>query len=147
MKKKLTIKNGQITYKTAKKVVKSTDAYSSYINYATGTHHISKKNLLSREEFNTAMAGQKARGRKTSGKIIAELQATEGYTQKEIRSRWHASQKLGTTLSKKQFIARGEYKSVDKLASNLYERLKEEYPGLETWQYSRMIGQEIYGSD
>lgn len=147
MKMKFAVKKGKIVQIKKEIIPKKNDAYTSYVNYALGTHHLDKNKLLTRSQFNTALAAEKAKGRKTSGRYIAELQAHEGYTNKEIRARWHATQLKDSSLTKKEFIATGKYKDLDVMAENLYARLKKEHPGLTSKQYSLIISQEIYGSE
>ena len=154
MKQKYIIKKGKlIPVKSGKKLTKKPNtSYERYVNIAKGIG-IRKSEIVSEDEYITAVAGEKARGLPAKPKDIAYKQKYRA-TERQTRAYWKAYKRTaaGELMTYKEFINKGYHLDVKGLVKERYEELKEYYKdklandGMSTTMLGNIISSEFFGS-
>ena len=129
MKQKYIIKKGKlIPVKSGKKLTKKPNtSYERYVNIAKGIG-IRKSEIVSENEYITAVAGEKARGLPARPKDIAYKQKYRA-TERQTRAYWKAYKRTaaGELVTYKEFINKGYHLEVKDSVKERYDQLKEYY--------------------
>ena len=154
MKQKYIIKKGKlIPVKSGKKLTKKPNtSYERYVNIAKGIG-IRKSEIVSEDEYITAVAGEKARGLPAKPKDIAYKQKYRA-TERQTRTYWKAYKRTaaGELMTYKEFINKGYHLEVKGLVKERYEELKEYYKNelannnISTTMLGNIISSEFFGS-
>ena len=154
MKQKYIIKKGKlIPVKSGKKLTKKPNtSYERYVNIAKGIG-IRKSEIVSEDEYITAVAGEKARGLPAKPKDIAYKQKYRA-TERQTRAYWKAYKRTaaGELVTYKEFINKGYHLEVNELVKERYDQLKEYYKNelannnISTTMLGNIISSEFFGS-
>ena len=154
MKQKYIIKKGKlIPVKSGKKLIKKPNtSYERYVNIAKGIG-IRKSEIVSENEYITAVAGEKARGLPARPKDIAYKQKYKA-TERQTRAYWKAYKRTadGELVTYKEFINRGYHLEVKESVKERYDQLKEYYKDqlanddISTTMLGNIISSEFFGS-
>lgn len=154
MKQKYIIKKGKlIPVKSGKKLIKKPNtSYERYVNIAKGIG-IRKSEIVSENEYITAVAGEKARGLPARPKDIAYKQKYRA-TERQTRAYWKAYKRTadGELVTYKEFINRGYHLEVKESVKERYDQLKEYYKDqlanddISTTMLGNIISSEFFGS-
>ena len=154
MKQKYIIKKGKlIPVKSGKKLTKKPNtSYERYVNIAKGIG-IRKSEIVSEDEYITAVAGEKARGLPAKPKDIAYKQKYRA-TERQTRAYWKAYKRTaaGELVTYKEFINKGYHLEVKDLVKERYDQLKEYYKNelanddISTAMLGNIISSEFFGS-
>ena len=154
MKQKYMIKKGKlIPVKSGKKLTKKPNtSYERYVNIAKGIG-IRKSEIVSENEYITAVAGEKARGLPAKPKDIAYKQKYRA-TERQTRAYWKAYRRtgVGELMTYKEFINKGYHLDVKDVVKERYDQLKEYYKDqlanddISTTMLGNIISSEFFGS-
>ena len=154
MKQKYIIKKGKlIPVKSGKKLIKKPNtSYERYVNIAKGIG-IRKSEIVSENEYITAVAWEKARGLPARPKDIAYKQKYRA-TERQTRAYWKAYKRTadGELVTYKEFINRGYHLEVKQSVKERYDQLKEYYKDklanddISTTMLGNIISSEFFGS-
>lgn len=154
MKQKYIIKKGKlIPVKSGKKLTKKPNtSYERYVNIAKGIG-IRKSEIVSENEYITAVAGEKARGLPAKPKDIAYKQKYRA-TERQTKAYWKAYKRTaaGDLVTYKEFINKGYHLEVKELVKERYDQLKEYYKDklenddISTVVLGNIISSEFFGS-
>lgn len=154
MKQKYIIKKGKlIPVKSGKKLTKKPNtSYERYVNIAKGIG-IRKSEIVSEDDYITAVAGEKARGLPARPKDMAYKQKYRA-TERQTRAYWKAYKRTaaGELMTYKEFINKGYHLDVKGLVKERYEELKEYYKDalanndISTTMLGNIISSEFFGS-
>ena len=154
MKQKYIIKKGKlIPVKSGKKLTKKPNtSYERYVNIAKGIG-IRKSEIVSEDEYITAVAGEKARGLPAKPKDIAYKQKYRA-TERQTRAYWKAYKRTaaGELVTYKEFINKGYHLEVKESVKERYDQLKEYYKDqlanddISTTMLGNIISSEFFGS-
>ena len=154
MKQKYIIKKGKlIPVKSGKKLTKKPNtSYERYVNIAKGIG-IRKSEIVSENEYITAVAGEKARGLPAKPKDIAYKQKYRA-TERQTRAYWKAYKRTaaGELVTYKEFINKGYHLEVKDSVKERYDQLKEYYKDklanddISTTMLGNIISSEFFGS-
>ena len=154
MKQKYIIKKGKlIPVKSGKKLIKKPNtSYERYVNIAKGIG-IRKSEIVSENEYITAVAGEKARGLPARPKDIAYKQKYRA-TERQTRAYWKAYKRTaaGELVTYKEFINKGYHLEVKESVKERYDQLKEYYKDqlanddISTTMLGNIISSEFFGS-
>lgn len=154
MKQKYIIKKGKlIPVKSGKKLTKKPNtSYERYVNIAKGIG-IRKSEIVSEDEYITAVAGEKARGLPAKPKDIAYKQKYRA-TERQTRAYWKAYKRTaaGDLVTYKEFINKGYHLEVKESVKERYDQLKEYYKNelanddISTAMLGNIISSEFFGS-
>lgn len=154
MKQKYIIKKGKlIPVKSGKKLTKKPNtSYERYVNIAKGIG-IRKSEIVSEDEYITAVAGEKARGLPAKPKDIAYKQKYRA-TERQTRAYWKAYKRtgVGELMTYKEFINKGYHLEVKDSVKERYDQLKEYYKDklanddMSTTMLGNIISSEFFGS-
>ena len=154
MKQKYIIKKGKlIPVKSGKKLTKKPNtSYERYVNIAKGIG-IRKSEIVSENEYITAVAGEKGRGLPAKPKDIAYKQKYRA-TERQTRAYWKAYKRtaVGELMTYKEFINKGYHLDVKGLVKERYDQLKEYYKDqlanddISTTMLGNIISSEFFGS-
>ena len=154
MKQKYIIKKGKlIPVKSGKKLTKKPNtSYERYVNIAKGIG-IRKSEIVSEDEYITAVAGEKARGLPAKPKDIAYKQKYRA-TERQTKAYWKAYKRTaaGELVTYKEFINKGYHLEVKDLVKERYDQLKEYYKDklanddMSTTMLGNIISSEFFGS-
>ena len=130
MKQKYIIKKGKLipVKNGGKKLTKKPNtSYERYVNIAKGIG-IRKSEIVSENEYITAVAGEKARGLPARPKDIAYKQKYRA-TERQTRAYWKAYKRTaaGELVTYKEFINKGYHLEVKDSVKERYDQLKEYY--------------------
>ena len=153
---KYTIKKGKVVLnKPAKPKAKPT-AYERYLNIARD-NRVPKSEILTKEEYNTAVVSNKLRNRGATPSSIVRQQLQGGLSDKQYRAALNAARRMDPTMTRKKFTKTRGWESIDSYVSQRYEELKDIYHydelkdkddiKLKTTMFARIISTEIYGSE
>ena len=153
---KYTIKKGKVILnEPAKPKVKPT-GYERYLNIARD-NGIPKSEILTKEEYNTAVVSNKLRNIAAKPDSIVRQQLHDGLTDKQYRAAFHAAKHMDPTISRKKFTETRGWESINDYVSARYEELKAIYhydelkdkkdKKIKTTIFARIISTEIYGSE
>ena len=154
MKQKYIIKKGKlIPVKSGKKLTKKPNtSYERYVNMAKGIG-IRKSEIVSEDEYITAVAGEKARGLPARPKDIAYKQKYRA-TERQTKAFWKAYKRTaaGELVTYKEFINKGYHLEVKESVKARYDQLKEYYKDklanddISTTVLGNIISSEFFGS-
>ena len=154
MKQKYIIKKGKIIpVKSGKKLTKKPNtSYERYVNIAKGIG-IRKSEIVSEDEYITAVAGEKARGLPAKPKDIAYKQKYRA-TERQTRAYWKAYKRTaaGELVTYREFINKGYHLEVKDSVKERYDQLKEYYKDklanddMSTTMLGNIISNEFFGS-
>lgn len=154
MKQKYIIKKGKlIPVKSGKKLTKKPNtSYERYVNIAKGIG-IRKSEIVSEDEYITAVAGEKARGLPAKPKDIAYKQKYRA-TERQTKAYWKAYKQTaaGELVTYREFINKGYHLEVKDLVKERYDQLKEYYKdalannNISTTMLGNIISSEFFGS-
>ena len=154
MKQKYIIKKGKlIPVKSGKKLTKKPNtSYERYVNIAKGIG-IRKSEIVSEDEYITAVAGEKARGLPARPKDIAYKQKYRA-TERQTRIYWKAYKRTaaGELMTYREFINKGYHHEIPGLVEERYNQLKEYYKDelssghMSTTMLGHIISSEFFGS-
>ena len=154
MKQKYIIKKGKlIPVKSGKKLTKKPNtSYERYVNIAKGIG-IRKSEIVSENEYITAVAGEKARGLPAKPKDIAYKQKYRA-TERQTRAYWKAYKRTaaGELVTYKEFINKGYHLEVKDSVKERYDQLKEYYKDklanddISTTMLGNINSSEFFGS-
>ena len=154
MKQKYIIKKGKlIPVKSGKKLTKKPNtSYERYVNMAKGIG-IRKSEIVSEDEYITAVAGEKARGLPARPKDIAYKQKDRA-TERQTKAFWKAYKRTaaGELVTYKEFINKGYHLEVKESVKARYDQLKEYYKDklanddISTTVLGNIISSEFFGS-
>lgn len=154
MKQKYIIKKGKlIPVKSGKKLTKKPNtSYERYVNIAKGIG-IRKSEIVSEDEYITAVAGEKARGLPARPKDIAYKQKYRA-TERQTKAFWKAYKRTaaGELVTYKEFINKGYHLEVKESVKARYDQLKEYYKDklanddISTTVLGNIISSEFFGS-
>lgn len=154
MKQKYIIKKGKlIPVKSGKKLTKKPNtSYERYINIAKGIG-IRKSEIVSEDEYITAVAGEKARGLPAKPKDIAYKQKYRA-TERQTKAYWKAYKRTaaGELVTYREFINKGYHLEVKESVKERYDQLKEYYKDklankdISTVMLGNIISSEFFGS-
>ena len=154
MKQKYIIKKGKlIPVKSGKKLTKKPNtSYERYVNIAKGIG-IRKSEIVSEDEYITAVAGEKARGLPARPKDIAYKQKYKA-TERQTKAFWKAYKRTaaGELVTYKEFINKGYHLEVKDSVKERYDQLKEYYKDklanddMSTTMLGNIISSEFFGS-
>ena len=154
MKQKYIIKKGKlIPVKSGKKLTKKPNtSYERYVNIAKGIG-IRKSEIVSEDEYITAVAGEKARGLPAKPKDIAYKQKYRA-TERQTRAYWKAYKRTaaGELVTYREFINKGYHLEVKDSVKERYDQLKEYYKDklanddMSTTMLGNIISSEFFGS-
>ena len=154
MKQKYIIKKGKIIpVKSGKKLTKKPNtSYERYVNIAKGIG-IRKSEIVSENEYITAVAGEKARGLPAKPKDIAYKQKYRA-TERQTRAYWKAYKRtgVGVLMTYREFINKGYHLDVKEVVKERYDQLKEYYKDqlanddISTTVLGHIISSEFFGS-
>lgn len=151
--KKYIIKKGKVVLNKPAKPKAKLTGYERYVNIAKGIG-ISKSEIISENEYITAVAGEKARGLPARPKDIAfkqKYQATERYT----RVYWKAYKRTtadSELMTYREFINKGYHHEMPGVVEERYNQLKEYYKDdlssgrMSTTMLGHIISSEFFGS-
>ena len=130
MKQKYIIKKGKLipVKNGGKKLTKKPNtSYERYVNIAKGIG-IRKSEIVSEDDYITAVAGEKARGLPARPKDIAYKQKYRA-TERQTRAYWKAYKRTaaGELVTYKEFINKGYHLEVKDSVKERYDQLKEYY--------------------
>ena len=153
---KYTIKKGKVVLNKPTKPKAKPTGYERYLIFAHD-YGIPKSEILTREEYNTAVVSNKERNISAKPDSIVRQQLHDGLTDKEFRARLNAARRKIPTMSRKKFTETRGWESINDLVSRRYEELKAIYhydelkkdkdKKIATTVFARMISTEIYGSE
>lgn len=156
MKKKFIIKKGKlIPVKTGGKKLTNMQpntSYERYVNIAKGIG-IHKSEIISEDEYITAVAGEKARGLPARPKDIAFKQKYTA-TERQTKAYWKAYKRtaVGETMTYREFINKGIHHDVKEVVKERYDQLKEYYKDqlanddMTLTMLANIISSEFFGS-
>ena len=154
MKQKYIIKKGKlIPVKSGKKLTKKPNtSYERYVNIAQGMG-IRKSEIVSEDEYITAVAGEKARGLPAKPRDIAYKQKYQA-TERQTRAFWKAYKRtgVGELMTYREFINKGYHLDVKEVVKERYDQLKEYYEDklangeMSTTMLGNIISSEFFGS-
>jgi len=99
---KYTIKKGKVVLnKPAKPKAKPT-AYERYLNIARD-NKVPKSEILTKEEYNTAVVSNKLRNRGATPSSIVRQQLQGGLSDKQYRAALNAARRMDPTMTRKKF--------------------------------------------
>lgn len=154
--KKYIIKKGKlIPVKTSGKKLtkKPTTSYERYVNIAKGIG-IPRSEIVSENDYITAVAGEKARGLPAKPKDIAFKQKYAA-TERQTRIYWKAYKRTtadSELMTYKQFINAGYHHEMPGVVEERYNQLKEYYKDelssgrMSTTMLGHIISSEFFGS-
>ena len=153
---KYTIKKGKVVLnKPAKSKAKLT-GYERYLNIAHD-NRVPKSEILTKEEYNTAVVTNKLRNIPAKPDAIVRQQLHDGLTDRQYRAALNAARRMDPTMSRKKFTETRGWESINDYVSKRYEELKDIYHydelkdkkdiKLKTTLFARIISTEIYGSE
>lgn len=103
---------------------------------------------VSKSEFLTLRAAEKAKGRDYSIKELARYYGHYGYTEKEIRARWNAEKRLNKpTMSRKQYINNALFLEFDAFVEEQADLYRSTHEGATSAEVAAFISATIYGSE
>ena len=155
MKQKYIIKKGKLipVKNGGKKLTKKPKtSYERYVNIAKGIG-IRKSEIVSEDDYITAVAGEKARGLPARPKDIAYKQKYRA-TERQMRAYWKAYKRTadGELMTYKKFINAGYHHEIPGLVEERYNQLKEYYKDelssgrMSTTMLGHIISSEFFGS-
>ena len=155
MKQKYIIKKGKLipVKNGGKKLTKKPNtSYERYVNIAKGIG-IRKSEIVSENEYITAVAGEKARGLPAKPKDIAYKQKYRA-TERQTKAYWKAYKRTaaGELVTYKEFINKGYHLEVKDSVKERYDQLKEYYKDklanddMSTTMLGNIISSEFFGS-
>ena len=144
---KYTIKKGKVVLNKPAKPKAKLTGYERYLNIARD-NGVPKSEILTKEEYNTAVVSNKLRNIAAKPDSIVRQQLHDDLTDREFRARLNAARRIDSTMTRKKFIQTQGWESIDDYAAQRYMELKAMYgSSLPTAALARMISTEIYGSE
>lgn len=120
---------------------------TSYERYLVRAKELKVDYVLTEGEYEATVRFNREKGRKVNHEILARWQFQGDHTDKQIKAMWNAAKLQNPDLTKAQFIREQGWENINQQAANLYAKLKAENPEMTSKDISRIISQQIYGSD
>ncbi len=120
---------------------------TSYERYLVKAKELKVDYVLTEGEYYATVRFNREKGRKVNHEILARWQFQGDHTDKQIKAMWNAAKLQNPDLTKAQFIREQGWENINQQAANLYTKLKTENPEMSTKDISRIISQQIYGSN
>ena len=120
---------------------------TSYERYLVKAKELNVDYVLTEGEYYATVRFNREKGRKVNHEILARWQYQGDHTDKQIKAMWNAAKLQNPDLTKAQFIREQGWENINQQAANLYTKLKAENPEMTSKDISRIISQQIYGSD
>ena len=120
---------------------------TSYERYLVKAKELNVDYVLTEGEYYATVRFNREKGRKVNHEILARWQFQGDNTDKQIKAMWNAAKLQNTDMTKAQFIRDKGWENINQQASNLYAKIKAENPEMTSKDISRIISQQIYGSE
>ena len=152
---KYTIKKGKVVLNKPAKPKAKLTGYEKYLNIARD-NGVPKYEILTKEEYNTAVVSNKLRNIPAKPDSIVRQQLHDGLTDKQYRAALNAARRIDSTMTRKKFTEIRGWESINDNVSARYEELKAIYhydelkntdKKIATTLFARIISTEIYGSE
>ena len=120
---------------------------TSYERYLVKAKELKVDYILTEGEYYATVRFNREKGRKVNHEILARWQFQGDNTDKQIKAMWNAAKLQNPDMTRAQFIRDKGWENINQQAANLYTKLKAENPQMNSKDISRIISQQIYGSD
>lgn len=120
---------------------------TSYERYVVRAKELNVDYILTEGEYYATVRFNREKGRKVNHEILARWQFQGDHTDKQIKAMWNAAKRQNPEITRAQFIREQGWGNIEQQASDLYAKIKAENPEMTSKDISRIISQQIYGSD
>lgn len=120
---------------------------TSYERYLVKAKELNVDYILTEGEYYATVRFNREKGRKVNHEILARWQFQGDNTDKQIKAMWNAAKLQNPDMTRAQFIRDKGWENINQQASNLYAKIKAENPEMTSKDISRIISQQIYGSN
>lgn len=120
---------------------------TSYERYLVKAKELNVDYVLTEGEYYATVRFNREKGRKVNHEILARWQFQGDNTDKQIKAMWNAAKLQNPELTRAQFIRDKGWENINQQASNLYAKIKAENPEMTSKDISKIISQQIYGSN
>ena len=120
---------------------------TSYERYLVRAKELNVDYVLTEGEYYATVRFNREKGRKVNHEILARWQFQGDNTDKQIKAMWNAAKLQNPDMTKAQFIRDKGWENINQQAADLYAKIKAENPEMKSKDISRIISQQIYGSD
>lgn len=120
---------------------------TSYERYVVRAKELNVDYILTEGEYYATVRFNREKGRKVNHEILARWQFQGDNTDKQIKAMWNAAKLQNPDMTRAQFIRDKGWENINQQASNLYAKIKAENPEMTSKDISRIISQQIYGSN
>ena len=134
-----------ITKKGKRQTIKK--KLTSYERYVVRAKELKVDYILTEGEYYATLRFNREKGRKVNHEILARWQFQGDHTDKQIKAMWNAAKLQNPEITRAQFIREQGWENINQQASNLYAKIKAENPEMTSKDISRIISQQIYGSE
>lgn len=134
-----------ITKKGKRQTIKK--KLTSYERYVVRAKELNVDYVLTEGEYYATVRFNREKGRKVNYENLARWQSQGDNTDKQIKAMWNAAKLQNPDMTRAQFIRDKGWENINQQAENLYAKLKAENPEMTSKDISRIISQQIYGSN
>lgn len=120
---------------------------TSYERYVVRAKELNVDYVLTEGEYYATVRFNREKGRKVNHEILARWQFQGDNTDKQIKAMWNAAKLQNPDMTRAQFIRDKGWENINEQAANLYAKIKAENPEMTSKDISRIISQQIYGSN
>lgn len=120
---------------------------TSYERYVVRAKELNVDYILTEGEYYATVRFNREKGRKVNHEILARWQFQGDHTDKQIKAMWNAAKLQNPDMTRAQFIRDQGWENINQQAANLYTKLKAENPEMTSKDISKIISQQIYGSN